>query len=59
MSKQQIMQMLEKMPDDSTDLDILEKIKEIVLVKQKIKKSREDIKNGRVLPHEEVFKKYE
>ena len=51
--------MLEKMPDDSTDLDILEKIKEIVLVKQKIKKSREDIKNGRVLPHEEVFKKYE
>ena len=58
MSKQQIIQMLEKMPDDLSDLEILAEIEDFIMIKQALKKSREDIKNGRVFSHEEVFEKY-
>lgn len=58
MSKKQIMQMLEKMPDNSTDYDILREIQEAILIEKDLEASRKDLANGNVHDHESVFEKY-
>ncbi len=58
MSKRDIIQLLEKMPDDSSDFDILRKIEETILIKNDLKASRQDIESGNYSDHNQVFEKY-
>ncbi|MEE8163397.1 MAG: hypothetical protein V3T92_05225 [Anaerolineae bacterium] len=48
--KEEVIQLIEKMPDDCTVEDILYEL----YLKQKVDKGLQDIKEGRVVKHEEV-----
>ena len=48
--KEEIIQLIEKMPDDCTVEDILYEL----YLKQKVDKGLQDIQEGRVMKHEEV-----
>lgn len=48
--KEEVIQLIEKMPDDCTVEDILYEL----YLKQKVDEGLQDIKEGRVVKHEEV-----
>ncbi len=48
--KEEVIQLIEKMPDDCTVEDILYEL----YLKQEVDKGLQDIKEGRVVKHEEV-----
>ncbi len=58
MAKRDIVQILKKMPDDSSDFDILRKVEETILLKNDLQASRQDIKNASCFKHNQVFEKY-
>ena len=53
-AKQEVQELLRELPDDAT----LEDIQYHIYVKQKIGQGLADVRAGRVIPHEEVEKRF-
>ncbi len=51
--KQNVLEVIENLPDDSSYEDIMEKI----YFMQKVEAGLKDVEEGRVIPHEEVKKR--
>jgi predicted transcriptional regulator len=49
-AKEQVQEILERLPDDAS----LEDIQYHIYVRQKIQQSLDDVESGRTVPHEEV-----
>lgn len=52
-AKQNVLEVIKKLPDDSSYDDIMEKI----YFMQKVEAGLKDVKEGKVIPHEEVKKR--
>lgn len=58
MVKNEILQIINEMPDNSSEFDILKRLQEIILIKKDLHYSRNNIKNNNVVNHGDVFEKY-
>ncbi|MBN2531517.1 MAG: hypothetical protein JXB88_01430 [Spirochaetales bacterium] len=51
MVKNEIIQIINEMPENSSEFDILKRLQEIILIKKDLQHSRNNIKNNNVVKH--------